>query len=203
MSISHIGHRPTLPIVPQQQSAPAGNTDATGLDRNLLPDMRKTLPPQAQGVANGLSVQKLFDKLDADGDGTITPAEAGPRWGHGLLGELLKLQEDGVQAPASDGTDGSTDGAGGSDTTTAGAGADTTTAGAGADTTTAGAGGTDSIDGGTGGDTVAGGAGGTDGSLAGDAPPDAGTELAASLTPPPPTGDLTPDPSQLLDGSAA
>jgi len=191
MSISHIGHRPTLPIVPQQQSAPAGNTDATGLDRNLLPDMRKTLPPQAQGVANGLSVQKLFDKLDADGDGTITPAEAGPRWGHGLLGELLKLQENGVQAPASDG---STDGAGGSDTTTAGAGADTTTAGAG---------GTDSIDGGTGGDTVAGGAGGTDGSLAGDAPPDAGTELAASLTPPPPTGDLTPDPSQLLDGSAA
>lgn len=202
MSISHVGHGPSLPLVPQQQSAPAGNTDPTGLDRNLLPDMRKPLPSGAQGVANGLSVQKVFDKLDANGDGVISQAEAGHRWGHGLLGELLKLQMTG-QAPATDGTDGSSDGTGGTDTTTAGAGADTAAGGTGTDTTTAGDDGTDSIAGGAGGDTVAGGAGATDGSLAGDAPPDAGTDLAAGLTPPPPTGDITPDPSQLLDGSAA
>lgn len=197
MSISHIGHRPSLPIVPQQQSAPSTDADPTGLDRSLLPDMRKMLPPQAKGAANGLSVQKVFDKLDADGDGVITQAEAGPRWGHGLLGELLKLQEDGGQAPASDGTDGASDGT---------AGTDTTTAGSGADTTAAGAGGTDSIAGGAGADTTSAGAGGAD-SIAGGAGSDTtgtdATALTASLTPPPPSGDLTPDPSQLLDDPTA
>jgi hypothetical protein len=97
MSVPHVGGRPTLPVVSQQQSAPKthGQTaaGATLLDRTLLPDTRKVLPEQAKGAAHGLSVQKFFDKWDSDSDGTITAAEAGPRFGHGVLAELLKLQE--------------------------------------------------------------------------------------------------------------
>lgn len=97
MSVSHVGGRPVLPVVPQQQSAPKSQAPADGaateLDRNLLPETRKTLPAQAKGAAHGLSVQKFFDKWDQDGDGKITTAEAGPRFGRGVLAELLKLQE--------------------------------------------------------------------------------------------------------------
>jgi hypothetical protein len=93
MGISHVGgHRP-LPIVPQQVSAPKPEAPTTDLDRSPLPETRKDLPSQAKGAANGHSIDKVFAKWDKDGDGKITAAEAGPRFGHGILGQLLKLQE--------------------------------------------------------------------------------------------------------------
>jgi len=203
MSVSHVGGPRPLAVVPQQQSGPTPNSGGTELDRNLLPDVRKTLPPQAKGAANGLSVDKFFDKLDTNGDGTITQAEAGHRWGHGVLGELLKLQEDAGQNATAGGTtdgsgtpasdtppppDGGTDTAGG---TTASGGTDP----AGGTTDPGAAGGTDQAGGGAGSDTTTASAGGSDTT--------AGTDLASTLTPPPPSGDAVPDPTQILDGTAA
>jgi hypothetical protein len=107
MNVTHAHARPTLPVVSQQKSTSTPTDPSTELDRNLLPDMRKTLPSQANGAANGLSVQKIFDQLDTNGDGKITAAEAGPRFGHGVLGQLLALQAQpaptGDPTPSADG----------------------------------------------------------------------------------------------------
>ena len=197
MGVSHVGGPRPLAVVPQQQSGPTTNTDATGLDRNLLPDVRKTLPSQAKGAANGLSVDKFFDKWDTNADGTITQAEAGGRWGHGVLGELLKLQEDAGASASPDTTGGTPDTPPPPDGGATGSGGTDTSGGA------TDAGGTDQTAGGTGSDTVTSTAGGTDGGASGGTDTSTGTDLLTGLTPPPPTGDIVPDPSQLLDGSAA
>jgi hypothetical protein len=192
MGVSHVGGPRPLAVVPQQQSGPTTNTDATGLDRNLLPDVRKTLPSQAKGAAGGLSVDKFFDKWDTNADGTITQAEAGGRWGHGVLGELLKLQEDAGASATTDATGGTPDTPPPPDGGATASGGTTDTSG-----------GTDPTAGGAGSDTTTATAGATDAGASGGADTTSGTDLLTGLTPPPPTGDIVPDPSQLLDGSAA
>jgi hypothetical protein len=202
MSVSHVGGPPGLAIVSSKLSQTSTPSDTTALDRSLLPDMRKILPDQAKGAAKGLSVQKVFDKWDADGDGTITAAEAGPRWGHGILGQLLKLQEDGaepdgVETPTTEALAGSPDPAADPDAATPPPASSDGAEAATGDTAT--------------GDTAT-------GDAAGDVPPvddgagtetadetsaSDGTDPAASLTPPPPTGGATPDPSEILDDSTA
>jgi hypothetical protein len=143
--------------------------------------MRKIMPEQAKGAANGLSVQKVFDKLDGDGDGIITAAEAGPRFGHGVLAQLLALQaQDPVDAGVTDDAATSTQT---SEPLATDAGDPTDGEGAVQDSSAADP--------------------GSDPAPSSDPTGDATDDLETSLTTPPPIADATSDPTLLLDPDVA
>lgn len=104
------GLPPSLSAV-YQQFFTAVDKDADGkISKDELQSARNTLPSQANGAAKGHSVDKLFAKLDVNGDGFLTPDEMTPRLSRGAFSVLLAAQEHagghkhghGADAPAED-----------------------------------------------------------------------------------------------------